>query len=128
MAGPSETSLPDATRLAIDRTRLAHERTMMAWVRTATSLISFGFSIDKFFASLRPEQQSADDVLIGPREFALIMMTVGLAALTLATIEHRRNLQALRDQYGHHVPYSLSTVLAGLIALLGVLGLLSVAL
>ncbi len=37
------------TRLAIDRTRLAYERTMMAWVRTATSLISFGFTIYKFF-------------------------------------------------------------------------------
>ena len=37
------------TRLAIDRTRLAYERTMMAWIRTATSLITFGFSVYKFF-------------------------------------------------------------------------------
>jgi uncharacterized membrane protein YidH (DUF202 family) len=36
-------------RLAVDRTRLAYERTMMAWVRTATSMISFGFTIHKFF-------------------------------------------------------------------------------
>ncbi len=40
---------PDATRLAVDRTRLAFERTMMAWVRTATSLITFGFTVYKFF-------------------------------------------------------------------------------
>jgi putative membrane protein len=37
------------TRLGVERTRLAYERTMMAWVRTATSLITFGFSIYKFF-------------------------------------------------------------------------------
>ena len=37
------------TKLAVDRTRLAYERTLMAWVRTATSLISFGFTIYKFF-------------------------------------------------------------------------------
>jgi putative membrane protein len=35
--------------LAVDRTWLAHERTLMAWVRTATSMISFGFTIYKFF-------------------------------------------------------------------------------
>jgi putative membrane protein len=37
------------TQLSIERTMLAHERTLMAWVRTATSLISFGFTIYKFF-------------------------------------------------------------------------------
>ncbi len=37
------------TRLALDRTALAHERTLMAWVQTAVSLISFGFTIYKFF-------------------------------------------------------------------------------
>jgi putative membrane protein len=40
---------PDSTELAVDRTWLAHERTLMAWVRTATSMISFGFTIYKFF-------------------------------------------------------------------------------
>ncbi len=41
---------PDAsTTLAVDRTRLAYERTLMAWIRTATSLITFGFTIYKFF-------------------------------------------------------------------------------
>jgi putative membrane protein len=41
--------IPDATKLAVERTRLAYERTLMAWVRTATSLISFGFTLFKFF-------------------------------------------------------------------------------
>jgi len=41
--------LDSGTRVAAERTRLAYERTLMAWVRTATSLISFGFTIYKFF-------------------------------------------------------------------------------
>src|SRR6187200_3305719 len=48
------THLADArTALALDRTRLAHERTLMAWIRTAMSLISFGFTIYKFFQGLQ---------------------------------------------------------------------------
>ena len=39
----------DATQLALDRTWLAHERTLMAWIRTSVSMISFGFTIYKFF-------------------------------------------------------------------------------
>ncbi len=123
----SATSLPDATKLAVDRTRLAHERTLMAWVRTATSLISFGFTIYKFFQYLRENQQGAAATgVIGPRGFALIMIAIGLTSLTLATIEHRRGMQALRTEYGVLVPYSLATIIASLIAVLGVLGLLVV--
>src|SRR5262245_36900224 len=41
--------LDTSTRLAFDRTRAAYERTLMAWIRTATSLITFGFAVHKFF-------------------------------------------------------------------------------
>jgi uncharacterized membrane protein YidH (DUF202 family) len=41
--------LNETTFLAYVRTRHALERTMMAWVRTAASLITFGFSVYKFF-------------------------------------------------------------------------------
>jgi putative membrane protein len=127
MATTATASLPDATRLAVDRTRLAHERTLMAWVRTATSLISFGFTLYKFFQYLRDSKQLAGDPgALGARGFALIMIVIGLTALLLATVEHRRNLRALRAQYGDTVSYSLATIIAGLIAGLGVLGLLAV--
>lgn len=117
--------LPAATRFALDRTRLAYERTLMAWVRTATSLISFGFTIYKFFQYLHEGRETAPVAVLGPRSFALLMISIGLVALTLATIEHRRQLRAMRVEYGS-VPYSLATVVAALIAALGVLGLLSV--
>jgi uncharacterized membrane protein YidH (DUF202 family) len=45
----SSRTLDSGTRLAVERTRLAYERTLMAWVRTVASLISFGFTIYKFF-------------------------------------------------------------------------------
>jgi putative membrane protein len=78
-----------STRLAVDRTRLAHERTLMAWVRTATALISFGFTIYKFFQFEMTRQPPRSAPLIGPRGFALIMITIGLVSLLLSTIEHR---------------------------------------
>ena len=129
MTNDSPASLPDATRLAVDRTRLAHDRTLMAWVRTATSLISFGFTIYKFFQYLREKEPGfAGDGLMGPRGFALLMIGIGLISLAMATVEHRRSLKALRSEYGHLVPYSLATVMATLIALLGIFGFLSVVL
>jgi putative membrane protein len=121
--------LSEATKQSVERTRLAHERTLMAWVRTSTSLISFGFTIYKFFQYLRENQQTAaGETTIGTRHFALIMIGIGITALILATAEHRRSMRVLRSEYGEDVvPYSLATIIAGLIALLGVFGLLAVA-
>ena len=128
MATSPEQGLPAATKLAVDRTRLAHERTLMAWVRTATSLISFGFSVHKFFEYLRESQGAAPSGAIGPREFGGLMIGIGIAALILATIGHQRDMRALRDEYGVQIPYSLSTVVAGLIGALGIMLLVAVVL
>jgi putative membrane protein len=93
----------------------------MAWVRTAASLISFGFAIDKFFA-LRPPARYA---MFGAHHFALAMICIGLAALVLAVFQHRRSLSQLEHNFGKQ-PFSIALVLAGLIAALGILGLLAV--
>jgi len=98
----------------------------MAWVRTAISLISFGFAIDKFFEFDRV-LGAAHQSMRGPRAFALFMIAIGLTALLLATAQHRRSLQAMRVEYGA-VPYSLATVVASLVGMLGVLGFISVVL
>ena len=119
------TEIPDSNRLALDRTRLAHERTLMAWTRTATSLISFGFTIYKFFEYLRENRPAVEPGILGPQGFAAMMIVIGLTALVLATVEHRRSMKALRAAFGE-VPYSLAAVVAGLIAILGILGLLGV--
>jgi putative membrane protein len=99
-ANPEPTAArPDAsTRLALERTALAYERTMLAWVRTATSLITFGFSIQQFFRIARagtPENGN----LIGPREFGEAMIIIGLVSLLLATLEHQSAIKGLKVRY-----------------------------
>src|SRR5215510_8603666 len=86
---------PSATELAVTRTRLAYERTQMAWIRTATSLISFGFTIYKFFQYLREKDPSPVHHVMGPRSFAIAMIGIGVAALFVTNLEHRRQLRAL---------------------------------
>jgi len=54
--GAKVTSGIDQMNLALERTFLAHERTLMAWVRTAASLITFGFTLFKFFEYLHEQQ------------------------------------------------------------------------
>ena len=81
---------PDvSTRLAFDRTRVNYNRTMMAWIRAATSLIAFGFTVYKFF-ELEMPGLGRDNRLIGPREFALSLVGIGLISLLLGTVEHRQ--------------------------------------
>ena len=109
------------TKLSIERTYLAHERTLMAWVRTSTSLISFGFTIYKFFEYLRESPTAPQRGLVGPREFALMMITIGIVALVLATIGHRRSLAALRLQHGVPVPHSLATTVSLMVGVFGLL-------
>ena len=93
----------ERTSLALDRTLLADERTLMAWVRTAVSLISFGFAIYKFFQYLREgEQVPPTHTLLGPRVFALAMISLGLVALLLASVEHGHQMDALQARFSQY--------------------------
>jgi putative membrane protein len=121
---PRTENISATTKLAVDRTRLAYERTLMAWIRTATSLITFGFSIYKFF---QIEAAGKQDRLVSATEFSILMIVFGLISLLLATLQHRRDLNALRAEYPH-IPSSLARVLAGLMSVLGVVALLTVVL
>jgi putative membrane protein len=118
---PTSTS----TELAVDRTRLAHDRTMMAWVRTAASLISFGFTIYKFFQYMREQGHTAENRWLGPREFALALIAIGLFSLGLATLQSRHEMRIMRKHYAR-VPYSLANIIAGMVAILGVLTFVAV--
>lgn len=113
-----------STKLSYDRTRLAYENTMMAWVRTATSLITFGFSVYKFFQF---DIKAAEQVhgAIGPRGFAVMLIVFGLVSLLAGTVQHVMSLNALRAQYPA-TPRSVAALLAGLISILGVLSLFAV--
>jgi putative membrane protein len=125
MAKPAAAVAVDvSTQQTVERTRLAYERTLMAWVRTGVSLISFGFTIYKFFQEFHKSEGTTATGLLGAREFGLIMISIGLVATLLATVQHRGTLKKLRAQYPE-VRYSLAFVVALLVSVLGVLALLA---
>ena len=109
------------TILSYDRTRLSYQRTMLSWVRTGTSLITFGFAIYNFHRIATGDQASSH--VIGPHEFALMMVGIGLVAVLLATFEYRQNIRMLSTQYPEILPSPLPAAVALLISALGVLAL-----
>jgi inner membrane protein YidH len=118
---PDQTKAPMdvSTRLAYERTFLAHERTLMAWVRTSSSLITFGFSIYKFFQLERGMgKEFASAQVLGPRHFSMILIIIGVVSLVLATIQHRRQLEMLKVEY-KNAPPSTAGIVAGLISVMG---------
>ncbi len=130
-AVPAELSIGEAiakdasTRFSFERTLLSHERTLMSWVRTATSLITFGFSLYKFFQlEVGGPLRGRPHQVIGTREFAMIMIAMGLFALLIATIQNWQYRKNLRKQH-LQVPLSLTTLVAGLISVLGLLALVA---
>ena len=115
-----------STILAFERTRVAYERTLMAWVRTGTSLITFGFSVFKFF-QLEAAANVGGQLQIGSRGFGLALIVIGLMSLLVGTIEHGRDLRWLGAQYPG-MPRSFSGLIALVISLLGLAALIAVVL
>ena len=97
----------------------------MAWVRTSTSMISFGFTIHKFFQFVQNDRSAQHaETLLEPRGVALVMILIGVGGLVLATIDYRHQLDVLRRDYDAYAPSHGSIVLAvaTMVAGLGVLG------
>lgn len=114
-----------STRLAITRTLVALDRTLMAWIRTSVSLISFGFTIYKFFQYLRTDTRIAQtETLLSPRGVALVLIGLGIGALLLATFDYRWQRKALAAEYREYGPlrFSIPATVATLISGLGILG------
>lgn len=63
--------------------------------------------------------------VIGARGFALVMIGIGLAALLMAAVDHRRELRALRAEYGT-VSRSTAEIVAILVSVLGFVALTGV--
>jgi len=103
--------------LAFERTMLAHERTLMAWIRTAVSMISFGFTIYKFFQELSktPEGQHP---LFTPRIVGMTMILFGLLSLLLAQVQHQIAVKKLK-QYYPGTQRSVSSILSVLVLMFG---------
>jgi putative membrane protein len=122
---PNAAAGPDQFHLALERTFLAHERTLMAWVRTAASLITFGFTLFKFFEYLHEHEQDAmEQRVLGARSYGMVMIVIGVVTLALATWQHRQSMAKLRARYPD-APFSLALLLAALISGLGILALIA---
>jgi inner membrane protein YidH len=112
-------SMAAESNLGLQRTFLAYDRTLMAWIRTSTSLITFGFSVYKFFAYLVDgDETPVAHRLFGPREFALAMVGIGLIALAFAAVQYKNSLQLLERQFGERYR-SQAWTLAAFISALG---------
>jgi len=116
------------TLLAIERTFLAFERTLMAWLRTALSMISFGFTLAKFFQYLAEQRGGAPvghfGVTWASDTVGVTMIVIGTVSLVLAVVQHRRRVAALRS-HGLMPQWNLALWVAGVVALLGVFAFIS---
>ena len=116
------------TGLAVERSFLAFERTLMAWLRTSISMISFGFTLAKFFEYLA---QQRGEPIVGrfggtwaSDTVGLAMIAIGTAALVIAVIQHKRRVDALRGM-GLVPQWNLALWVATFIAVLGVFAFFS---
>jgi putative membrane protein len=111
-----------STGLAIERTFLAAERTLQAWVRTALSMISFGFTIVKFFQFLVEDRGGQLVGILGrqrsPAAVGLALVTIGTLALIGAIVQHRAALAELHRK-GLAPRWSLALTVAVTVVLLG---------
>lgn len=89
--------LINCAKQAFERTRVAYDRTVMTAVRTATSLITFRFTVYKFF-ELEVKGKDYTSRLVGPRDFGITMILIGLVSLSMASFEYRQDLKEIRSE------------------------------
>ena len=122
MTGETSLSSDDMARM---RTLMAADRTLMAWVRTALSMISFGFTIFKFFQYLY-ESASKPQVPQGARNLALILTGLAVASLVVGVLEHHRVAASLGARVTGNVWRSMPVLTALVLAVIGSLVFVSV--
>jgi putative membrane protein len=123
---------PDkGTMLTLDRNLMAAERTMMAWIRTSLSLISFGFTVGKFFDYLAADKgkpiRGFLARMMGPDGVGMVLVALGILALGFAIVDHRNTVKRLQGQ-GLEKRRSAAIVVAMILVVLGISAILSLAL
>lgn len=85
-------------------------------------MISFGFGIYKFFDYFQSDHHIHQG-FVTPRRFSIFLIGLGLFVLAGAAVQHWAELRELRK--AGHVPVSLAGMVATLMAILGLLALVS---
>ncbi|MGA9140832.1 MAG: DUF202 domain-containing protein [Methanocella sp.] len=112
--------------LGYDRTRMSADRTLMSWIRTSVSMISFGFTIYKFFMYLQESNILSEKLpMYGPRNLGLGLVGFGTFMLALAIAEHFLYLRSLSKRTGQPFHLSTATIASLLITLFGLLALIN---
>jgi len=97
----------------------------MAWIRTSLSMISFGFSIYKFFQYLGESPAGVGLYRQGPRNLGRVMVLMGVLLLVPAIIQHWQFLRGLNARAHRKFPPSLALITAVIIQLIGIGAMLS---
>lgn len=114
------------TDLALERTLMAADRTLMAWIRTAISMIGFGFTLFKFLQYMVEQNMTQRPMsLSGPRNLSLAFIGLGILSLAIAVLQHWQFLKRARLE-NHVSSSSLALIVAGIVALIGVLAFMNV--
>ena len=112
----------ERTDLAYDRTGLANDRTLMAWIRTSTSLISFGFTIYKFFQDMfSADKAVVTNRLLSSREVGMILIGFGFLGLLFGLMQYRKDMKNLRSAQEKDKEFSFTPVLAMLMLIFSLL-------
>src|SRR5271157_4658769 len=112
--------------LGYERTRMAADRTMMAWIRTSVSMITFGFTIYKFFQYLTESDVVTEKFPhYAPRNFGVALVALGMVMLVLAIVEYVLFLRNVTRETGQKFPISIAFVASLLLSLLGILVLMN---
>ncbi len=113
----------ERTDLAYERSRLAADRTLMAWIRTSLSMISFGFTIFKFFQYLKESGASSGFASHRPRNFGSSLAILGTVLLGCAIVEYLLFINRLNKEGGHKFHVSTAFVAAFLLSFVGLIAL-----
>jgi len=105
------------------RTALAADRTLIAWVRTALSMISFGFTITKFFQYLQQSEHAPFSH--GPRNLGLTLTALGIAGVLIGVLQHNQILKRVNTDI-ERKRMSVSVVAALGVAVVGIIVFVSV--
>ncbi len=115
----------------LDRNFMAAERTLMAWIRTSLSLISFGFTVGKFFDYLEADKgkpiRGFIARMLGPDGIGIALVALGTFALLFALVDHLGMLKRLRGE-GFQTRRTPTVIVATVLIFLGVVAILSLAL